>query len=215
MAEKSMQAHLTDKGFVQLNKTNLHAFAENMGSAYVGYPLFDWAFDRKCNPADMTKFFTVTFKTMMHSSLTFATSDRAESLISLIEPGVGVTTTWDYIKAGGISLYLTIGPKRIHRIEAYEAYSESLRKKYCTGDCWYFYDFTTRSEYQGKGMGRPLWSSVMEWLDENDKTIYLETAKQQNVETYGRYGFELLETGEVPGSGVPHYCMKRLPKGGK
>ena len=209
----SLDQKLTSLGFARLNKTNLPAFAYNISSAYVGYSLFDWTFDRMCSTEDMQVFFTITFRTMLNNSYTFATDNEARSVISLLSPDVKATTTLDYILAGGLKLYWVFKPGRINRITKYEDFADSLRRKYSDENTWYLYDFTTCPEYQHQGYGKKLLVPVLEWMDENHQSLYLETAKDENIRMYEKYGFELVESATVPNSGgVPHYCMLRKPK---
>ena len=209
----TLEQHLAESGLVRLNRSNLPAFAHNIASAYVGYSLFDWTFDRKCTTEDQSRFFTITFKTMLDNSVTFATSDAAESIIALLSPDVKATTTWDYIKAGGIKLYWYFGFSRINRITSYEAFADSLRHKYSDARTWYLYDFTTCPEHQHQGWGKKVLVPTLEWMDRKHCSLYLETAKDENIKMYEKYGFTLVESATVPGSnGVPHYCMLRKPQ---
>ena len=63
---------------------------------------------------------------------------------------------------------------------------------------------------QGEGIGSLLMAEHARRLDEEDRVGYLETDKEVNVGFYERFGYEVVEQGDV--IGVPNWYMLRRPR---
>ena len=63
---------------------------------------------------------------------------------------------------------------------------------------------------QGEGIGSLLMAEHARRLDEADRVGYLETDKEVNVGFYERFGYEVVEEGDV--IGVPNWYMLRRPR---
>ena len=57
-----------------------------------------------------------------------------------------------------------------------------------------------------------LLNPMLAFCDDEIMVTYLETNKESNVSLYQRFGFDLMETNQVPKSPVQHYSMVRQPK---
>jgi GNAT superfamily N-acetyltransferase len=77
---------------------------------------------------------------------------------------------------------------------------------------WYLWGLTTDPAQQGKGIGTQLLQPILERADAGRLPCYLETHDQKNVAFYGKRGFELVRSENLPGYDLPFWCMVRQPK---
>lgn len=75
---------------------------------------------------------------------------------------------------------------------------------------WHLGPVAVEAHFQGKGIGRAMLSAYCVYVDQNDTLSYLETDKRENVGFYQRFGFRVIEEGQV--LGVPTWFMSRAPK---
>jgi predicted N-acetyltransferase YhbS len=65
---------------------------------------------------------------------------------------------------------------------------------------------------QGQGLGGRLVQSGLERCDRDHLPAYLETAKEDNVRWYQRWGFDVVQTLDVGGGCPPIWSMWRDPQ---
>ena len=85
------------------------------------------------------------------------------------------------------------------------------KEKYSDENCWYLYSLTVHPDHQHKGLASKVMRAVLDFFDATGQSCYLETNKHCNVLMYEHYGFQLMETGTIPGTNVAHYAMRREP----
>ncbi|WP_394771320.1 GNAT family N-acetyltransferase [Lacisediminihabitans sp.] len=67
----------------------------------------------------------------------------------------------------------------------------------------------TSSEHRGRGYGLALLAANLRRIDELRMPAYLEASNPANVALYGRYGFEVIGSFELPGDGPTIFTMWR------
>ncbi len=77
---------------------------------------------------------------------------------------------------------------------------------------WYLAVLGVDPLYQGRGIGAQLLSPVLERLDAEERSAYLETSKERNIAWYGRSGFGLTHTLEIRPGAPPIWTMWRAPR---
>lgn len=76
---------------------------------------------------------------------------------------------------------------------------------------WYLEFIGTDPAHQGKGVGSALLQPMVDRFDEEGVPAYLESSKEANLAFYRRFGFELTERVDLPGS-VHEWLMWRDPR---
>jgi ribosomal protein S18 acetylase RimI-like enzyme len=74
---------------------------------------------------------------------------------------------------------------------------------------WYLHTLGVAPERQRQGIGSFLMAPVFERADAEGVAVYLETATEENVVYYRRFGFEVEEELLIPGGGPPMWTMMR------
>ena len=82
-----------------------------------------------------------------------------------------------------------------------------LKKKFTQHNGWYLYDLVVRRDHQHQGIASSILEPVLQYIERSGQNCYLETHNTVNVDIYRKFGFELMETGDVPGIHIRHYAM--------
>ena len=72
---------------------------------------------------------------------------------------------------------------------------------------WYLYDLVVRQDCQKQGIATTILQPVLQYIEQSGQSCYLETHNTVNVDIYRKFGFDLMETGDVPGIHSKHYAM--------
>ena len=195
-----------------LDKNDLEIFSNNLAISFKGYPLFETLSNYKYNVKKMKSFWKVSLKTISKEAVFLTDSKEANSLAIFTPYQKDGVSTWQYIKAGALSLFFTMGIKTTTRMTSFEKFALEIKNKYAKDGCWYLFTFVTMPEFRGKGLGSKIIRPMLNYLDEHNQDCYLETLSPTNVEIYKKYGFELKEEVEVPNTDLILYAMLRPAK---
>lgn len=78
---------------------------------------------------------------------------------------------------------------------------------------WYLQALGVSRDAQGQGIGTLLMRPVLDQVDVNGDSCYLETGTERNVRFYERFGFEVREAGvQLAPYGPTHWTMIRRPR---
>jgi ribosomal protein S18 acetylase RimI-like enzyme len=77
---------------------------------------------------------------------------------------------------------------------------------------WYLHTLGVAPERQRQGVGSFLMAPVLERADAEGLAVYLETAKEENLAYYRRFGFEVEKELSIPGGGPPMWTMLRCAR---
>ena len=192
-----------------LNKDDIEIFSNNLAVSFKGYPLFEYFSKNKYSIKKMKKFWKVSLKTMSEKTFFISDSAEAKSLAIFSPYEKESVSIWKYIKAGGLALIPCMGIKMTKTMTSFEKFAMEIKNKYASENCFYLYAFVTMPEYRNKGIGSKILKPMFKYLDENNQDCYLETLLPINVEIYKKYGFELKEEVNVPGTDLVLYAMLR------
>jgi len=99
-------------------------------------------------------------------------------------------------------------PEEIARYEAFRAVLEAMTPR---EPHWYLGLLGTDPDRRRSGVARALLTPMLERADRERLPVFLETGMPENLDIYGRFGFELLREAVVP-SGPLVWGMLRTPR---
>lgn len=193
----------------KLTKEDINKFANTLAVSFKGYSLFEYMSYNNYDIKKMETFWKVNLHNLPKSTFYVTESDEVQTLAVLSPYEKPKFSIIDYIKAGGLKLLFTFPLKCINRISSFEKIALKIREKYAEPGCCYLYLFGTRPESRCKGHGGRVFREVLNILDQNNQSCYLETLYEGNVPSYEKYGFILKETTKLKGTDLTIYALYR------
>lgn len=193
----------------KMNKNDIDRFAECAAIAYKDYPLFNYIFDNNIDFEILKLVIATSIYSMKNQVLGFSLQKEANSVALFAPPKYKGSKVLPFLLNGGIKLLSMAPSSTFVRLLNYETYAMKLKKNYTNHDCWYLYNVTVKPEYQNNGSCSKLLKPMFEYFDRTGQDCYLETHKEENIELYKHFDFELLETSNIPKTNVKHYSMLR------
>lgn len=143
------------------------------------------------------------------------TTPEIRGVACWLPPGNAEVTLWRIARTGfglvrGILGYSQEARKRFL---AGITHTEAVHKRLMTVPHWYLWLLGVAPDRQGHGYGSALLQPILARADEAGLPCYLETQTERNVTFYQRRGFEVAETGPLPGVHLPVWHMVRSPQG--
>ena len=120
-------------------------------------------------------------------------------------------TLWRVFRAGGLWGLHVSGESR-RRVMATDEYLLAQRRRIAQGEHLYLQVIAVKPEHQGKGMGGRMLRYVLERADADSIPCYLETFGDDHVSLYRHFGFEVAESGIIPGMQEPVFLMSHAPQ---
>jgi ribosomal protein S18 acetylase RimI-like enzyme len=211
-ALKAAKKAVSDAGLYIVPKDRFDVLEEIAANAYHNYPLHNWLGSGKYDEIMSKLIMKITLKTMKNNAVIYADSEEMNGFAVWLPPGFTGSKTIPFLLNGGIRLILHSGIKIIGRLLTYENYAMKLKKESTGNKDWYLYNLSVLQKEQGKGIAKKLLSPMIKFCDNENKVIFLETNKENNVIIYQHFDFEVAKQGIVPKSNVEHYAMVRKNK---
>lgn len=206
---KYAEKAVADAGLYIVPEDRFDVLEEIAADAYRDYPLHNWFGSGEYDEIMSKLIMKITLKTMKSKAVIYADSEEMNGFVVWLPPGFTGSKTIPFLLNGGMRLILHSGMKVIGRLLTYEKYAMKLKKE-CTGhNDWYLYNLSVLQKAQGKGVATKLLSPMIKFCDNENKDIFLETNKKNNVSIYQHFDFQVARQGNIPKSNVEHYAMVR------
>jgi GNAT superfamily N-acetyltransferase len=207
----------------RLSRAQKRAAAETIARAFAGEAIMDFYFASASPRAGLRRHeYIVSLMTLAlnHGLLygeVYATSARYEGLSIWYPPTYTGPSTWKDIRSGGLALLFKTGFQVVQRMNAHVEYSLSVlrehlgQERWKGGGCWELWLVAVAPEHQKKGYASRLIRPMLERIDREGAPCYLDTQRAENLALYEHFGFEIIATGQLPGTDIPHWLLKREP----
>ncbi len=153
-----------------------------------------------------------TYRSMFGDAIMISTDAAIDNLIVLCPPGYRGIPTMRFMRSGGLATVFGLGLGAMKRSIAFEKNAVAVRNRYSDDKTWYLMTFAVRAGKTHQGLGSAILRPVLEWMDKNHYSVYLETDKAVNVEMYEHFGFQVVDICMVPGSQIKQYGMLRTAR---
>lgn len=192
-----------------MTKNDIESYSECAAQAYRDYPLFNYVTNGVGNEEIIRGIFSSSVRSVYNEVIGLSNNEKADAVAIFAPPHYTGSKTIPFLLHGGIKL-TQIAPLSVFaRLIKYENHAMKLKKKHTYNQCWYLYNITVKPTEQGKGYCSQVLNPMFDYLDSIKQDCYLETHTKKNVELYTHYGFELVETSNIPKTKVKHYSMIR------
>ncbi|MCL2281486.1 MAG: GNAT family N-acetyltransferase [Dehalococcoidia bacterium] len=142
------------------------------------------------------------------SSIAYATSPNCEGVAIWVKAGAK-DSLMASLAAGFPFLPLRCGWRYFWRDSRSTSMCNKLRSKFAPILHCYLAVLAVTPEHQGKGMASALVKPMLEILDQDKMSCYVETQNMKNVGMYQHFGFKLVHQTCLPSKGPPLYLMLR------
>ena len=159
-----------------------------------------------------SRYCQTTYRSMYGEAIMISTESKIDNLIVLCPPGYRGIPTMRFLRSGGIGVAFGLGLGAMKRSIAFEKNAVEIRNRYSDDKTWYLMTFAVRAGKTHHGLGSEILRQVLDWMDKNHYSVYLETHKAVNVELYEHFGFQVADTCFVPGSQIKQYGMLRAAR---
>ena len=159
-----------------------------------------------------SRYCQTTYRSMFGDAIMISTDAAIDNLIVLCPPGYRGIPTMRFLRSGGLATVFGLGLGAMKRSIAFEKNAVAVRNRYSDDKTWYLMTFAVRAGKTHQGLGSAILRPILEWMDKNHYSVYLETHKAVNVEMYEHFGFQVVDTCMVPGSQIKQYGMLRTAR---
>ncbi len=113
------------------------------------------------------------------------------------------------LRSGVLRAALQPNWRALLRSNRTESYANDAHRRYASQPHWYLWALAVAPAVQGRGIGSALLRSGLERADTTGIPCYLETTNPANVPLYRRFGFIVVNEGDIPDTGVRSWSMLR------
>ncbi|MCE7741607.1 MAG: GNAT family N-acetyltransferase [Candidatus Heimdallarchaeota archaeon] len=147
----------------------------------------------------------------------YSPTDKIEGVAKWLPPGKEHMGIWRTIKSGGLGMGVALAkqkderklsPRKIQEItdNILQIHKEMMKEPH-----WYLANIGVDPDHQGKGYGSKLIKPMLERIEKERYSVFLETNLEGNVGLYEHLGFELIEETKIPETEIMNWAMiKRI-----
>lgn len=194
-----------------IQKYDLNRVGEMVGGTFADDTAVKYLFG-DVSEKTRNRYCQTTYRSMFGDAIMISTDAAIDNLIVLCPPGYRGIPTMRFMRNGGLITACSVGLGAIKRSIAFEKNAVEVRKRFSDDKTWYLMTFAVRAGKTHQGLGSAILRPVLEWMDKNHYSVYLETDKAVNVEMYEHFGFQVVDICMVPGSQIKQYGMLRTAR---
>jgi len=137
------------------------------------------------------------------------TTPEINGVACWLPPGEAEYHYGSLLRTGLLPIPFRSGLRNYARMYANDAFMHSIRQRACPGPHWYLWVLGVAPGFQGQGIGSRLLSYGLERVDAQHLPCYLDVNNPRNIPLYQKFGFEVVEEGQLPGYSLRSWGMRR------
>ncbi len=150
-------------------------------------------------------------RVMVRRGNAYTTSDFAGGALWR-SPGLSTWIwVWDQMRAGLLCAPFKLYPGELWRFHKVHGEATRRMRRSLTAPHWVLDVLGVAPARHGQGVARCMLAPTLSLADKQKLPCYLITNKETNIGIYNRFGFEVIQSGLLPGSAVMFYEMRRPP----
>jgi GNAT superfamily N-acetyltransferase len=181
-----------------------------LGQAFRNYPLFEHVLPNSASRIDQMKHLChFLLRLGMSKGMVIAPSDALEG-VSIWLPSKGFpNSTMEAVRAGLLNLLLHVNVRAFGRFIEIGNIKGRKRAEIVGGSYWFCDMIGVDPLLQGRGVGRYMIETQLDYLDKAKMPCYLETSEVRNIVYYQKYGFDLIYQYKI--RNVQVFCLEWKP----
>jgi GNAT superfamily N-acetyltransferase len=177
-----------------------------LARAFCDDPLFAWMFPREATRQwHLRRYFAHRVKILLAQEQVY-TTDGAGAAAMWARPN-----EWRDPPGAALRELVALTPALGLRLRRSVRAMAEVERRHPRTPHWYLAVLGTEPDRQGRGIGSALLAPVLAACDRDRVPAYLETARERNVDFYGRRGFSVVDSLTLSG-GPPVWLMWREPQ---
>ncbi len=197
---------------IRLTEEKLGPAARVLASSFWGEPIFCSMFlDEKTRDRFIRIYMETSVRLAVAYADAYTTSEKIEGVLigsrSTMPETVRLKmqSEWPEPKR-------TYGEDLSRRVISLNKRMEEVRVRNLSGDYLYMWMLGVDPALQGKGYGSSLLKEVLQRIDSERLSCYLETHSERNARLYERHGFVIAEDLFLPEANIRHWAMVRAAR---
>ena len=122
----------------------------------------------------------------------YAPSENLEGIAIILPYKTADMTFWRLLRSGALRTGMKLGKETTNRLEEILAPIEKAHEEILKRGYLYLQVIGVSPKLQGQGFGGKLLRAIIEYADNEEILIYLETT-EENVQLYKKFGFRVLK----------------------
>ncbi len=195
---------------VRLDSSRVKPAAAMLARAFNGDPLVGYLLpDEASRPRALQGGCACLVRYGLLRGEVYAASPAVEAVAVWLPPGAAHASLADMARVGMPLLPLSTGCGFLRRFWNYYRHLERCWTPLVHQPFWYLQMLGVDPACQRQGHARRLLEHVLDRCDRHSVACCLDTAREENVTLYERFGFRLLECATLPGTSVTIWLMSR------
>ena len=201
---------MTDREYRQLSLADLDAMSQVLAQSFEEDPLVSYILpNKKIRVKTITKFFRAMGRLNIRAGSAFGVSDPLEGVAVWSFPNKPEASATPKDLLTFVPLLFSSYVIGAQRARAIFRQIDANHKKYADEPHFYLDNLGVLASARGKGLSSKLIRPFLEMADSQKVIAYTDTVTKSNVPLYEHFGFELIETSPVAGTGITVYALRR------
>jgi ribosomal protein S18 acetylase RimI-like enzyme len=181
-----------------------------LGRAFTEYELLQYYFhdERERRAVAVTLAF-IELSVCLKYGEVYASSERLEGVSAWLPPGKAPFGGLQIIRTVPLSVLFRFGRQGASRMWGYGRYVDNLHRRLVPYPHWYLQIIGVDPAYHGQRFSSQLIRPMLERINQEHLSCFLETNTEKNVAIYRRFGFEVVSKDKIPGTEVTSFAMLR------
>jgi ribosomal protein S18 acetylase RimI-like enzyme len=195
---------------LRLTAKDRDAGAAVLGRAFTEYELLQYYFhDETERRAVAVMLGFIELSVCLKYGEVYASSGKLEGVSAWLPPGKAPFGGLQIIRTVPLSVLFRFGRQGASRMWAYGRYVDNLHRKLVPYPHWYLQIIGVDPAYHGQRFSSQLIRPMLERINREHLSCFLETNTEKNVAIYRRFGFEVVSEDKIPGTEVTSFAMLR------
>ena len=203
LEQKALRKFIKGKGLYVVEDVN--EYAECMEKYIEGYatnPIFNYICGGEFNKEICAGIFKISVSAMGENSVIYADSKEMNACAVWFPSGAYSVKLLDFFRCGGSDIIKLGGFSLVKRIIKYELYVSALKGKQTNHNDWYLFSYENVANKDTDEMLKLLISPAVEFAWKNQRAIYAECAKPDQLAACRKIGFHISDQKKIPGTDI-------------
>ncbi|MBN2238876.1 MAG: GNAT family N-acetyltransferase [Dehalococcoidales bacterium] len=199
-----------ENGLIRVDKADAGKAIESLSRAFFEYPLLRYFYPDEDRRRKNTRLFMemAVFLGLKHGEV-YTTSEDFEGVSIWLPPGKFPISGMGTLRAVPLRVFFGMARSDFWKMKDVGTHIDEVHSRLVPFKHAYLQTLGVAPEYQGKGFSGKLVRPVLSQIDIEGLPAFVETMDRKNVDIYRRFGFELIDESNIPGTELTNWAMLR------